>query len=261
MPPDRVENRRVAIITGAASGIGRASVQLFVERGCSVIAVDLPTADVSWIDSLAGVRVVTGDVSDDDCNRAAVAAAVEHFGRLDVAVLNAGVSGGLGFEVDGALERLDLMLAINVRGVASGIRHAAPAMRVSGTNASIVVTASTSGMGGDPRNWAYNASKAAVINLMRAAALDYGHEGIRINAVAPGPTETGMTDRLRDLPEVHHAIARRIPLQRWGQPRELAEAIWFLSSPAASFIHGALLPVDGGLSASAGHFDLPEAPA
>lgn len=248
----------VAVITGAGSGIGKAAALLFGERGHRVVAVDLTDAALEWTDAFDHVVAVVGDVSDDATNVAAVATALDTWGRLDVAVLNAGVTGGLGFEAEGSLERLDAMLAINVRGVASGIRNAAPAMRDTSDHGAIVATASTSGFGGDPRNWAYNASKAAVINLVRAAAMDYGSQGIRINAVAPGPVETGMTAHLATRPEVHHALRRRIPLQRWGQPEELAEAIWFLASPAASFVHGAVLAVDGGLSASAGHFELPE---
>lgn len=249
---------RVALITGAGSGIGRAAAELFVSRGTFVVAVDLTLDDLAWCAADDGIVQVAGDVSSDATNAAAVAAAVATWGRLDVAVLNAGISGGLGFEAEGALDRLDQILAVNVRGVASGIRHAAPAMRATGKSPAIVATASTSGFGGDPRNWAYNASKAAVINLVRAAAMDYGSEGIRVNAVAPGPVETGMTAKLATMPDAHHALRRRIPLQRWGQPRELAEAIWFLASPAASFVHGVTLAVDGGLSASAGHFELPE---
>jgi NAD(P)-dependent dehydrogenase (short-subunit alcohol dehydrogenase family) len=249
---------RAALITGAGSGIGRATAELFLERGHSVVAVDLTSISLDWAAGHDNVVAVVGDVSVDDTNRHAVAAALDAFGRLDVAVLNAGIAGGLGFEVDGALERLDQILAINVRGVASGIRHAAPAMRETSDSGAIVVTASTSGLGGDPRNWAYNASKAAVINLVRGAAMDYGSQGIRVNAVAPGPVETGMTARLTTMPDVMQAMARRIPMQRWGQASELAEAIWFLASPAASFVHGVTLPVDGGLSANAGHFDLPE---
>ncbi len=249
---------RVAVVTGAASGIGRACVELFASRGCAVVAVDLAFADSAWVDALDHVVTFTGDISDDAVNAAMVHQALESFGRLDVAVLNAGVVGGPGLEEPGALERFDEVIAVNVRGVASGIRNAAPAMRRTSDSPAIVATASTSGLGGDARNWAYNASKAAVINLVRAAAMDYGCEGIRINAVAPGPVETGMTAMLKHAPAIHTAMARRIPLQRWGQPSELAEAVWFLSSPAASFIHGVTLPVDGGLSASAGHFDLPQ---
>ena len=249
---------RVAVVTGAASGIGRACAELFAGRGCGVVAVDLPSADFSWAAGVANLVAVTGDVRDDATAAAMVQRALGEWQRLDVAVLNAGIVGGPGFEEPGALERLDAILAVNVRGVASGIRHAAPAMRATGEAPAIVATASTSAFGGDPGNFAYNASKAAVVNLVRAAAMDYGCQGIRVNAVAPGPVETGMTSRLQQMPAIHQAMARRIPLQRWGQPSELAEAVWFLSSPAASFVHGVTLAVDGGLSANAGHWDLPE---
>ena len=249
----------VAIVTGAASGIGRATVELFVKRGWFVVAVDWAGDHLHWCEASDCIAPVVGDVSDESTNAAMVTTAIERFGRLDAAVLNAGIVGSPAIEAAGAVERLDAVLAVNVRGVVLGIRHAAPALRTTGGGA-IVATASTSGLGGDPGNWAYNASKAAVINLVRAAAIDYATQGIRVNAVAPGPVETGMTAMLRDLPEVHETMARRIPLQRWGQPRELAEAIWFLTSPAASFITGVTLPVDGGLSASAGHYDLPARP-
>jgi meso-butanediol dehydrogenase / (S,S)-butanediol dehydrogenase / diacetyl reductase len=249
--------RRVAVITGAASGIGRACTELFLARNYCVLAVDVSAASFDWLDH-PNAASFPGDVSDDWTNEVMVAETVQRWGRLDVAVLNAGITGGMPFEADGALDRLDRILAVNVRGVASGIRHAVPAMRASGDHPAVVVTASTSGLRGDPRNWAYNASKAAVINLVRGAAMDYGSQGIRLNCVAPGPTDTGMTARLRDAPEMWAAMARRIPLQRWGQAGELAEAVYFLASPAASFIHGVVLPVDGGISAAAGHFDLPE---
>ncbi len=253
-------DRPVAIVTGAGSGIGRATAELFLARGFAVVAVDLTEQSLAWTEHVADVVAQPGDVTLEATNVEAVAAALDGLGRLDVAVLNAGIAGGLHVEDPAAIEMFDRIVAVNVRAVALGVRHSAPAMRASGGSGAIVVTASTSGLGGDPRNWAYNASKAAVINLVRGMAMDYGSQGIRINAVAPGPVETGMTQRLTTMPEVHAAMARRIPLQRWGQPSELAEAIWFLASPAASFVHGVVLAVDGGLSANAGHFDLPGVP-
>lgn len=248
---------RVALVTGAASGIGRATAELFAEREHCVIAADLQRPD--WCDD-DRVVAVEADASDEGGNAFMVRAALDRFGRLDAAILNAGVAGSLGFEDDGAMERFDLINAVNLRGVALGIRHAAPAIRTTAGGGAIVATASTSGLGGDRGNWAYNATKAGVINLVRSAAIDYGVQNIRVNAVAPGPVETGMTTRLTEMPALHNDMRRRIVLQRWGQPRELAEAFWFLASPAASFITGVTLPVDGGLSSTAGHFELPELP-
>ncbi|HQV57241.1 MAG TPA: SDR family oxidoreductase, partial [Ilumatobacteraceae bacterium] len=175
-----------------------------------------------------------------------VAAALDHFGRLDVAVLNAGVPGS------GPIETLDMavfdrVIDVNVRAVALGIRAAIPAMRATG-GGSIVVTASTSGLGGEPRRWPYNTSKAAVLNLVRAAAIDLALEGIRVNAVCPGPVHTGMTDKYRGT-DGYEQLRSMIPQQRWGDPDEVAQAIVFLASSAASFITGVALPVDGGISA------------
>ena len=248
---------RCAVVTGAASGIGRATAELFVARGFEVIAADWSADPLRWCDGVDHIVPVVADASDDADNERLVGLAVEHFGRLDVAILNAGVVGSPPLEEPAALDRFDQVLAVNVRGVASGIRHAAPAIRASGGGA-IVATASTAGFRGDPGSWAYNASKAAVINLVRAAAMDYAAQGIRVNAVAPGPVETGMTRSLADRPAMYESMRRRIPVQRWGRPEEVAEAFWFLASPAASFITGVTLPVDGGFSANAAHFDLPE---
>jgi NAD(P)-dependent dehydrogenase (short-subunit alcohol dehydrogenase family) len=254
-----MSGERVAIITGAASGIGRAAVELFTERGDKVVAVDLLADGLAWAAGRPDVVVVGGDVSQPETNAAMVAAAMDTWGRLDSVFLNAGVVGSPGIEEDGAAERLDQVLAVNVRGVMLGIRHSAPALRASGGGA-IVATASTSGIRADPGSWAYNASKAAVINLVRAAAIDYGTHNIRINAVAPGPTITGMTRGLETAPELYRDMTRRIPMQRWGLAREQAQVAWFLCSPDASFVTGVTIPCDGGISANVGHFLPPAGP-
>lgn len=245
------EPRQVVAVTGAASGIGRAAVELYAERGFNVVAVDLDPGGSAELAELDGVEVLVGDVAEAETNEAFVRLALERFGRLDAVVLNAGFGGAGPLESPGAIERFDRILAVDLRGVALGVRAAAPALRAAGGGA-IVATASVSGLGGDPQTWAYNAAKAGVVNLVRALAVDYAVENIRINAIAPGGTATALTAGVLAHPELGAAVTRRIPQQRWADPREQAEVIWFLTSPAASYVTGATLPVDGGLTANLG---------
>jgi meso-butanediol dehydrogenase / (S,S)-butanediol dehydrogenase / diacetyl reductase len=251
----------VVVVTGAASGIGRATAELYAERGYRVVAVDVNEYGLKELAALDGETFATlvGDVSSEAVNEAMVGLALQRFGRLDAAVLNAGIGGAGPLESAGALERFDRVLAVNVRGVAAGIRASVPALRAVG-GGSIVVTSSISGLRGDPGVWGYNASKAASINLVRAAALDYAAENIRINAIAPGGAITGMTAGVLADPQTAAVLTARIPLRRWSDAREQAEVIWFLTSPAASFITGVTLPVDGGIIASTGILPPPGRP-
>lgn len=250
----------VTLVTGAASGIGEATARLFAERGHRVVAVDVQEEGLAKLGTLDGVATLVGDVSEESTNSAAVELALERFGRLDAAVLNAGIGGAGPLESPGAIERFDRLFAVNVRSVALGIRAAAPALRASG-GGSIVATSSVSGLRGDPGTWGYNATKAAVINLVRATAIDYAAQNIRVNAIAPGGTATALTAGQIADPDFSAAITGRIPAHRWSDPREQAEVIWFLTSPAASYVTGVTVPVDGGLSANGGILPPPPGPA
>ncbi|GAA1273292.1 SDR family oxidoreductase [Kitasatospora nipponensis] len=241
----------VVLVTGAASGIGEATVRLYAERGHRVVALDVDRRGLEPLAALEGVAVLVGDVASEQSNAEAVALAVERFGRLDAAVLNAGIGGAGPLEAPGAVERFERLFAVNVRGVVLGLRAALPALRASG-GGSVVATSSVSGLRGDPGTWGYNATKAAVINLVRAAAIDYAAEGIRVNAIAPGGTATAMTAAQVADPTFSRFITSRIPAQRWADAREQAEVVYFLTSPAASYVTGVTVPVDGGLSANGG---------
>ncbi|GAA5059498.1 NAD(P)-dependent dehydrogenase (short-subunit alcohol dehydrogenase family) [Thermocatellispora tengchongensis] len=248
---------RSAVVTGAASGIGRAVAELFAARGTGVVAVDVDEAGLKQLAGLDGVLTLAGSVSEEDVSREAVALAVREHGRLDAAVLNAGIGGTLPFEEPGAVAAADRIFSVNLRGPILGIRAAVPALRAAGGGA-IVVTASVAGIRADPGNWAYNASKGAVLNLVRAAALDYAVDGIRVNALAPGLTRTRINAGVHGDPGLRELVTRNIPLRRFAEPAEQAEAAWFLASPAASYITGTTLVVDGGLDANLGLLPLPE---
>jgi 3-oxoacyl-[acyl-carrier protein] reductase len=239
---------RVAIVTGAASGIGLATVARLRADGVRVVAVDAAEATAPVDD---GVVTVTGDITDPRTNDAMGEAALDTFGGLDHLVLNAGVSGrGDITAID--LSTVDRVIDVNLRATVLGLRACVPALRARG-GGSVVLTASVSAFGGEPDRWPYSAAKAGVVSLARSMAIDLGRDGIRVNAVCPGPVHTGISRHIADTdPERYGYLRDSIPIRRWGEADEVAAVIGFLLSPASSFVNGVALPVDGGQSARNG---------
>lgn len=243
---------KVVIVTGAASGIGEATARRFVTEGAKVALVDRDKASLEKVArSLPADQAMAqaADVSDSSAIDEMVAAVVDRFGRLDVIVNNAGVHEG-GDPASITNEKWRTVMSTDVDGVFYGCRAALPHLEK--TKGSIVNTASVSGTGGDWGMSPYNAAMGAVVNLTRALALDLGKKGIRVNAVCPSLTRTGMTEDMMDDKKLLAKFAERIPLGRVCEPEEVAAVIAFLASDDASFITGANVAVDGGVSASNG---------
>ncbi len=245
------DNGLVAVVTGAASGIGRATVEILLERGGAVVAFDTTQESLQWLAGNERAVAFVGDVTRAEDNRAAVEKAEQHFGRLDALVLNAGVP------ASGSIETLDMdvfdrSIDVNLRALALGVREAIPAFRRSG-GGSVVITASATALGGEPGRWPYAAAKAGAVNMAKSFALDLANDCIRVNAVCPGPIATGMTKRIEvNTPERYESLKTMVPLHRWGTAREVGEVITFLASPLASFVTGAVIPVDGGATCGSG---------
>jgi NAD(P)-dependent dehydrogenase (short-subunit alcohol dehydrogenase family) len=241
---------KVAIVTGAARGIGSATVRRLVDDGAQVLALDLPGSEMA--DTQPGIVPFEADVAEGEDWQRAVERVREKFGRLDILVNNAGISGFIGPLVDYPVDSFDRVMAVNARGVFLGMKHCAPAMEGGG---SIVNIASISGMGGGANTLAYTASKHAVIGMTKLAAIEFAPRRIRVNAVCPAPTATEMMFGLArekspdDQEGFRRSFEQNIPLGRYGEADEVAAAIAFLASDEASFSTGAVLTVDGGMRA------------
>jgi NAD(P)-dependent dehydrogenase (short-subunit alcohol dehydrogenase family) len=242
---------RVALITGAASGIGRAAARLFAERGARCVLVDLAQdageSVAETIRSAGGEAVfIAADVADSSAVARAVALATERFGRLDYAYNNAGLSGPAHFVAEMPEDQWRRALDVMLTGVFLCMKHEIPAMLAGGGGA-IVNCASGAGLIGFPGQSAYVASKHGVIGLTRAAALEYGPQGIRINSICPGTARTGMVeDVVKESPELQDELKRLHPIGRIAEPEEIAEAALWLCTDRASFVLGTALSVDGG---------------
>jgi NAD(P)-dependent dehydrogenase (short-subunit alcohol dehydrogenase family) len=245
-----------AIVTGAASGIGRATALLFAAEGAAVLALDR-SAEVektaAMIRAAGGRAIASVKDSSLEANVAAtVAQAVQEFGRLDVCYANAGVSGGLVPFFEETAERFAEIIQINLIGTFLLAQYAAREM-VKQKTGSIICTASVAGLRSGAGGVPYSASKAGVVSLVQTIAYQLSGTGVRINAICPGLIETGMTkpifDRARER-GTEGKIGQLNPLQRNGEPQEIAQAALFLASDAASYVNGQALAVDGGLSAS-----------
>ena len=233
------------VITGAASGIGRALCLRLAQRGEATVAVDRDGERLSWVDDHPGIVACVADVATVEGNEAMASLVVERFGRLDAAVLNAAVFPARPIE-QLPMSDFDQLVAVNLRGVVLGIRAVLPLIRARGGGA-ILVTSSVAGIFGAPNNAGYAATKGALISVVKSVAHEVGVDNIRVNAICPGPTLSGGTahPEFRKHPE-YERLRQLTALKRWADPDEIAAVMDFLISPAASYVTGAAISVDGG---------------
>ncbi len=255
---------KAALVTGGASGIGERTVRLLAQEGARVLVADLSEERGRAVAASLGTSAVfcKTEVSREEQVRAAVAAALAAFGRLDVLVNNAGFGGALGPLETTPVEEWDVTFAVLVRGPFLGMKHAVPALRAAGGGA-VVNVASVAGVLAGYSPHAYAAAKAALIQLTRSAALELAEQKIRVNAVSPGLIATPLGTNTVGRPEERiaaqkPAMAQVQPIARAGEPEDIAQAVLWLASDAASFVTGQTLVVDGGLTAGRRWSEQPE---
>jgi NAD(P)-dependent dehydrogenase (short-subunit alcohol dehydrogenase family) len=257
--PDRIRlDGRVAVVTGAAGFIGRATAKLLAARGARIVAVDRRQQDlevaVQDLPASAEALPIPADVTSEDEVKSYVRASLDRFGKIDVFYNNAGIEGDVRKITDYPLESFRRVLDVNVVGVFLGMKHVLPAMLARGKG-SIINTASIAGLIGSPDVAVYSASKHAVIGLTRSAAIECSGTGVRINCVCPGLIESRMLSAIVEgrnpgnVPIPNEKLAERIPARRLGDPAEVASIVAFLASDEASYVSGSAYTVDGGRTA------------
>ncbi len=245
---------QVALITGAAAGIGLATARSFAQAGAAVVLADVDqTALESETDKLIATGHQATAIVCDVADEAQVAAMIERtlarYGRLDMAFNNAGIAGHSGPLTEEGAEAFDRINSINLRGLWLCMKHQLAHMETRGSGA-IVNCSSLGGLVGQAGRATYHATKHGVIGLTKSAGVEYAARGIRVNAVCPGVVDTPMfADLFERSPEAMNGVRRDQPIERLGRPEEIAAAVLWLCSPAASFVVGAALPVDGGFTA------------
>ena len=248
---------KIAIITGAAGGIGRATAELFVAEGARVVLVAVDGAALGVIARPLGAAAicVAGDVADPGTAKRAVAAATEQFGGLHVLFANAGIEGRIAPLVEQQFADVERVLRVNVLGVFNFVQHAAPKIAAGG-GGSIVITSSVAGVIGSPGLGPYVASKHAVIGLMKTAAIELAPSGIRVNTVNPGPIDNRMMRSIEEQAAPEHGdvvkagFTKQIPMGRYGANGEIAKLALFLASDESSYCTGGVFVADGGFVAA-----------
>jgi 3-oxoacyl-[acyl-carrier protein] reductase len=240
------------LVTGAASGMGRATARVFGDEGANVAVTDISADGIAAVSDAitsggGSAHAWTLDVADPDRIRTVVSDVAAHFGSLDIIVNNAGISVSTAIDQDGYDAAWDRAIAVMLTSHQRIVRAALPHLRKS-PSPRIVNIASTEALGATALHSPYSAAKAGVTGLTRSLAVELGRDGITVNCICPGPITTGITERISDEHKVIFA-KRRTVLRRYGEPEEVAHMTLSLCLPAASYITGAVIPVDGGLMA------------